>query len=122
MRVRVLKQFSAYWNYAITQFNEGAEADGELARHLVDNAPKDSVEVVEADPEPEDVPEAPQDPEVPVPPDGDEPPVDETIDVLMTWVGDDKERAGRALAAEQAKDKPRSTVVKRLADLAGSEE
>lgn len=120
MRVRVLKQFSAYWNYAITQFNEGAEADGDLARHLVDNAPKDSVEVVEADPEPEEVPEAPKEPETPPPGDG-EPPVDETIDVLMTWVGDSKERAAEALAAEQAKDKPRSTVVKRLTDLAAGE-
>ena len=122
MRVRVLKQFSAYWNYAITQFNEGAEADGDLARHLVDNAPKDAVEVLEADPEPVEVEEPPKRPESKEAADGDEPPVDETIDVLMTWVGDDKERAAQALAAEQAKDKPRSTVVKRLTDLAGSEE
>lgn len=44
----------------------------------------------------------------------DEPPVDGTIDALMTWIGDDPDRAQRALAAEQAKDKPRATVIKRL--------
>jgi hypothetical protein len=121
MRARVVKEFEAYWNYAITLFREGAELDGDLARHCVDNAPKGSVEVLEADPEPEQAPPAP-DPEPKAPADGDEPPVDGTIDDLMAWVGEDKDRAGRALEAEQAKDKPRSTVVKRLASLVGEQE
>lgn len=115
MRVRVLKEFTAYWNYSVTQFTEGAEADGELARHLADNAPEGSVEVTEADPEPEPAKEP--EPVEPVQEDG-EPPVDGTIDDLMAWVQDDPERAAQALAAEQAKDKPRSTVVKRLTTLA----
>lgn len=122
MRARVRKEFTAYWNYSVTMFHEGAEVDGELAQHLVDNAPEGAMEVTEADPEPAPEPEKPQDPVEPVTPDGDEPPVDGTIDALMAWVGDDKERAARALEAEQAKDKPRSTVVKRLAAMAGSEE
>lgn len=122
MRVRVLKQFTAYWNYAITQFNEGAEADGDLARHLADNAPEGSVEITEADPEPEVAPDPPKEPEKPADPDGDGPPVDGTIDDLMAWVDGDRERAALALAAEQAKDKPRSTVVKRLTALADTEE
>lgn len=128
MRVRVVKEFEAYWNYAITKFREGAELDGDLARHCVDNAPKGAVEVTEADPEPVDrdlngTGDGAQDP---ASSDGgaggDEPPVDGTIDALMEWVGDDKERATRALEAEQGKDKPRSTVVKRLSSLAGTEE
>lgn len=118
MRVRVLKQFTAYWNYAITEFQEGSEHVGELARHLADNAPEKSVEVLETDPEP--APEEPKEPESPVDP--SEPPVDGTIDDLMAWVDGDRERAARALEAEQAKDKPRSTVVKRLSSLAGVEE
>jgi len=121
MRVRVLKQFTAYWNYAVTVFDVDAEADGELARHLADNAPQGAIEIVEADPEPEPAPPAP-DPEPKEPAGGDEPPVDGTIDDLMAWVGDDKERAAQALTAEQAKDKPRSTVVKRLAAMADAGE
>jgi hypothetical protein len=122
MRVRVLKEFTAYWNYAVTEFKEGAELDGDLARHFADNAPEGSVKILEADPEPEPVPE----PESPAEPaqqsEDDGPPVDGTIDALMAWVGDDKDRAVQALEAEQAKDKPRSTVVKRLTALADTEE
>jgi hypothetical protein len=80
------------------------------------------VKILEADPEPEPVPE----PESPAEPaqqgEDDGPPVDGTIDALMAWVGDDKDRAVQALEAEQAKDKPRSTVVKRLTALADTEE
>ena len=122
MRVRMLKAARAYWNYAVQEFKEGEEYFGDLARHLLDNAPAGAVEVLEADPEPEPVPEPPAEPPADAGAGGDEPPVDGTIDDLMAWVNDDPERAGRALAAEQAKDKPRSTVVKRLAVLADTEE
>lgn len=129
MRVRVIKPFTAYWNYSVTHFNVDAEADGDLARHLADNAPEGAVEVVEADPEPvapgpgaagDDSDDGPGS-------DGDgaaggEPPVDGTIDDLMAWVDGSPERAAQALEAEQAKDKPRSTVVKRLTALADTEE
>ncbi|UUV34386.1 hypothetical protein NQK81_13325 [Amycolatopsis roodepoortensis] len=48
--------------------------------------------------------------------------VDEVPDVnkdeLLAWVGDDTDRAARALAAENARDKPRSTVVAELEKVA----
>lgn len=129
MRVRVLRETQAYWNYAIQAFKKDEEFDGDLARHLADNAPKGAVEVLEADPEPaKSEPaagpksESADDPESGDGPEGVGPPVEGTIDDLMKWVGDDKARASEALASEQAKDKPRSTVVKRLTSLAGDEE
>jgi hypothetical protein len=122
MRVRVLQPTRSYWNYEVREFGEGDELEGDLARHLAANAPEGAVKVTEADPEPEPEPEAPPEaPEVPDP-GGDEPPVDGTIDDLMAWVNDDRERAAAALTAEQAKDKPRSTVVKRLTAMADTEE
>jgi hypothetical protein len=125
MRVRVLQPTRAYWNYEVREFGKGEELEGDLARHLAGNAPEGAVEVTEADPEPKEAPQPPKDPaDDPKDPGagGDEPPVDGTIDDLMSWVNDDPERAGRALAAEQAKDKPRSTVVKRLTALADAAE
>jgi hypothetical protein len=126
MRVRVLQPTRSYWNYEVREFGEGDELEGDLARHLAANAPEGAVKVTEADPDPEPEPEPEKPAEVPESDDpsagGDEPPVDGTIDDLMAWVNDDRERAGRALAAEQAKDKPRSTVVKRLTVLADVEE
>ncbi|MFF7191756.1 hypothetical protein ACFZAR_42945 [Streptomyces sp. NPDC008222] len=119
MRVRVLKKFTAYWNYAIAEFREGEELVGDQARHFLDNTPEGTVKVLEADSEP--APEPPKEPEAPASADG-EPPVEGTIDDLMSWVDGDPERAAQALQAEQAKDKPRSTVVKRLASLVGDEE
>src|SRR5689334_6233922 len=99
MRVRVAREFTAYWNYAITTFHEGAELEGEQARHFVDNAPAGSLEILEADPEPEKAP-APAKPAEPAQTSqGDGPPVDGTIDDLMSWVDGDPERAGRALRA-----------------------
>ncbi|MCW2899705.1 MAG: hypothetical protein JWO67_1970 [Streptosporangiaceae bacterium] len=115
MRVRVVEKTRAYWEYAVREFEKGEEILGDLARHLVANSAPGTVEVLEADPEPEPESEqAPAAPENPGPPAGD-PPVDGTIDDLMTWIGDDKDRAAQALAAEQAKDNPRVTVIKRLA-------
>jgi len=124
MRVRVLQPTTAYWNYEVREFGKGEELDGDLARHLAANAPGGSVEVTEADPEPEPAAEVPEESDGGSgdPAGGDEPPVDGTIDDLMAWVNDDPERATAALAAEQAKDKPRSTVVKRLAALADTKE
>lgn len=128
MRVRVLKTVRGFWNWGIQTWEPGEEVTGDLARHLADNSPEGFVEVTEADPEPEET-EDPADPgdaaggegsdsQQDTGESGDEPPVDGTIDQLMTWVGNDPARAGQALAAEQAKDKPRSTAVKLLAALA----
>jgi hypothetical protein len=122
MRVRVLLPTRAYWNYEVREYGKGEELEGDLARHLAANGPEGAVEILEADPEPEPVPEEPLAPaEDPDGDGGDGPPVDGTIDDLMTWVDGDPDRAGEALAAEQAKDKPRSTVVKRLTALTDTE-
>lgn len=44
---------------------------------------------------------------------------DGSADVVLTWVGDDAERAQRALAAEDKRDHPRSTLVAKLRALVG---
>lgn len=130
MRVKLLQDVRLYWNYAVHELKEGTEHIGDLARHLFENPPAEgAVEVLEADPEAKpSTPEAPAAPvagagdsdagTAPEEPAGNVPPVDGTIDALMAWVDGDKDRAKTALEAEQAKDKPRSTVVKRLAALA----
>lgn len=120
MRVRIVERTKTYWEYAVREFEKGEELLGDLARHLLENQPEGTVEVLEADPEPVAAPIAPpleDDADPGADPDG--PPVEGTIDTLMTWVGDDPARAAQALAAEQAKDKPRATVVKRLGGLTG---
>lgn len=116
MRVRVLKQCKGYWNYGVQTWQPGEELSGELARHLAENTEDGSVEVIEADPEPETpAPVAPEDSGDQGDPAADgEPPVNGTADDLMAWVDGDPGRAAAALAAEQAKDRPRTTVVKRL--------
>ena len=43
---------------------------------------------------------------------------DDTAEKVLAWVGDDKARAERALKAEQAKQKPRTTLVDQLTKLA----
>ncbi|MFJ3793895.1 hypothetical protein [Kitasatospora sp. NPDC090091] len=132
MRVRATADTRTYFNYQIHELREGAEVDGELAAHLwTTRAP---VEIVDG--EPPAPAEPPADPE-PGSDSGDgnpgdtgadgggpdgEPPVDGTIEALMTWVGDDPDRAAAALAAEQAKDNPRATAVKRLAAVADTTE
>jgi hypothetical protein len=125
MRVRLLKDATAYWNYAIQAFHPDQEIDGDLARHLADNTPEGTVEILEDDREQVREAEALPAPAEPVaepgPVGGDEPPAEGTIDDLMRWVDGDPDRAAQALAAEQAKDKPRSTVVRRLAALADTE-
>ncbi|MEU4576619.1 hypothetical protein [Nonomuraea sp. NPDC023979] len=47
---------------------------------------------------------------------GDEVP-DGTVEQVLAWVGDDQARAVRALDAEHAREKPRSTLVARLTEL-----
>lgn len=127
MRVRIAKPFTAYWNYEVRPFAQDEEFVGDIARHLADNGPDESVEVLEADPEPEvevEEEEEPdedpnEDPETEEPEPADEPlPADGTATDVLSWVGDDPERAAEALAVEQAKDKPRSTLVKQLEKLA----
>lgn len=42
-----------------------------------------------------------------------------TTDKVLTWVGDNPDRAAAALAAEQASTKPRTTLIDQLTKLAG---
>lgn len=44
--------------------------------------------------------------------------IDAPISDVLAWVGDDTKRAAEALGQEQAKDTPRSTLVKQLEKLA----
>lgn len=128
MRVRMLKAVTAYWNYEVRTFQPDEEFDGDLARHLAGNAAKGSVEVLEGDPEPEPEPEvdegAGSDGEATSEGQGAdvgddaELPVDGTAADILAWVGDDPDRAAEALDVEEARDKPRSTLVKQLAKLA----
>lgn len=117
MRVRIVEPFTAYWNYEVRSFIKDEEFVGDLARHLADNGPDGSVRVLEADPEPEVEAEAGEGSE--------DPPAELDIDAtavdVLAWAGDDPERAQAALEAEQAKDKPRSTLVKQLEKLAATE-
>lgn len=45
-----------------------------------------------------------------------------TVPEILTWVGDDAERAQRALDVENENDRPRRGLVKQLTALLGNEE
>lgn len=120
MRVRLLRDYRLYWDYAVHELREGAEHIGELARHL--HSTGAPVEVIEHDPEPEPAAEQPPAPEtiVPTPVSEGLPPdggldITGTIDTILTWVGADPARAQQALDAERAKgDAARATLTTRL--------
>jgi hypothetical protein len=44
-----------------------------------------------------------------------------TADGLITWIGDDRDRAAYALAAEEQRDKPRKTVLDHINALTGND-
>jgi hypothetical protein len=124
MRVKVLKSTHMYWNYGIVQLWEGEEISADQAAFLIevgvevepldDDARKHVADVAElkerplSSPEPR--PEAQQDLDI-----------DGTAADVLAWVGEVPDRAEEALAAEQAKDKPRSTLVKQLEKLAAAD-
>lgn len=122
MRAKVLENIAPYWNYGIQPLNKDDEVSGELAAYLVStHSPVEPLDdearaLLEASAE-----EREQEPEIPVGP-PEELDIDGTAADVLAWVGDAPERAAEALAAEQAKDKPRSTLVKQLEKLAGSGE
>jgi hypothetical protein len=123
MRVRVLKRTSAYWNYSVHSFEPGDELDGDLARHLADNAQPGTVDVLEDDrpgATPDQVASQAQVPAAPGAGAG-ELDIDAKADAVLAWVGDDPDRARQGLQAESAKDKPRSTLVKALEKIASAE-
>ncbi|MGW0626429.1 hypothetical protein [Streptomyces sp. NPDC002758] len=123
MRVKVLKSTHLYWNYGIVQVWEGEEISADQAAYMIevgvdvepldDDARKHAADVaaLKAQPLPDPDPASPEELDINA----------NAADVLA-WAGEDPERAAEALAAEQAKDKPRSTLVKQLEKLAGSGE
>jgi hypothetical protein len=75
----------------------------QLDKGVIARANPDGSPWAEPDPEPEPDPDA-----VPV----------GTVAAVLGWVGDDRARAARALDAENAADKPRTTLVGALEALA----
>jgi hypothetical protein len=120
MRARVLENIAPYFNYGIHPLKKDDEVAGELAAYLLST--HSPVEPIDDDArallEPQAEGEGPEDPQEP-PAELD---IDATAKEVLAWVGDDPDRADEALAAEQAKDSPRSTLVKQLEKLAGSSE
>lgn len=51
-----------------------------------------------------------------------EPVPEGTTTEIMAWVGDDRDRAVRALAAENANDRPRKTLVSQLESMTAEED
>lgn len=121
MRARVLEDIAPYWNYGIHPLKKGDEVVGELAAYLVSThslvepLDDDASALLEAP-----AAEGEQEPETPAGP-LEELDIDGTAADVLAWVGEDPERAAEALAAEQAKDKPRSTLVKQLEKLAADD-
>lgn len=101
MRVVVNEKFKVFHGHVPTQLQAGQEVSGELAAFLLEHAPG---KVTRADVEPEPGPPAELD-------------IDASAAVVLSWVGEDRERAGVALVAEQAKEKPRAGLVKALEKL-----
>lgn len=89
------------------QFDGGrlTTTDDELAERLRAATDPDLVEVVEETPPPAAKPY---------------PGVEASADTILAWVGDDPVKAREALAAEQAAEKPRGTLVPKLDKLAGN--
>ncbi|MFG3488552.1 hypothetical protein [Streptomyces sp. NPDC047972] len=127
MRVKVLETGSTYYNYGVVALAVDEEVKGGLALHLLETGsavepldeaakawrpavdePADSKEIEKEGPEEES--------------DDGELDIDATAADVLGWVGDDPDRAEEALAAETAKDKPRSTLVKQLERIAGDGE
>lgn len=114
MRVKALEALSLYYNYGIATLAEGEEVKGGLALHLLETGA--NVEPLDGDARAYG-----RDPaaEAPAPPTGLD--IEATAADVLAWVGEDPERAGEALDAELAKDKPRSTLVKQLEKLADAD-
>jgi hypothetical protein len=114
MRAKVLENISPYWNYGIHSLAKDAEVSGELAAYLVSThspvEPLDDEARALLEPPREETGEPPAELDI-----------DAKADDVLAWVGEDPERAAVALAAEQAKDKPRSTLVKQLEKLAAGD-
>lgn len=130
MRVVATESFKTYYGMVCIDVAEGAEAEGDFAVFLAEGGAP--VRILEDDRPEQDEPATDvQDPEVEdVPPDanghadedGDAPDADATAADVVAWVGEDPDRAAQALEAEQAREKPRSTLIKQLSRIAAQGE
>lgn len=104
MRVVAVEPFKSYWGGVVADVAIGEEFTGGYAEYLaVGGAPVRVVD--EPDPHSDDAPPAELD-------------IEATAAEVLAWVGEDPSRAGAALEAEQARDRPRSTLLKVLAKIA----
>lgn len=114
MRVKALEALSLYYNYGIVAVAASEEVKGGLAVHLLETG-------ANVEPLDEDAKAFGQESTIEDPAPDAELDIDATAADILAWVGESSERAGEALDAELAKDKPRSTLVKQLEKLADSD-
>ncbi|MFF9279516.1 hypothetical protein [Streptomyces griseosporeus] len=122
MRVVVRQAFKAYIHMQPEDFTPGQTIKGDTAAHLLragaavdpdDDDARALAEQLHAD---DDQAHGQDEGQGPKGTDGpeDELDINASVPDILTWVGDDPERAAEALRLEQAKDKPRSTLVTQL--------
>jgi hypothetical protein len=97
---KATETFSVYWNYQVWDLAEGQQVDGGLAEYLLTTG--SPVEEVSDTPA--------------VDSDGDGVP-DGTAAQVLGWVDNDPAKATLALAAEQRREPPRSTLATALEKL-----
>lgn len=107
MRAVVKQTMRVFHGHVPVDLVEGQEVSGSLAAMLLKRAPG-RVQPLDQ----------PQQGTAPEPPAGLD--IAATANEVLAWVGEDPSRAAEALAAEQARDKPRSTLLKALEKLAGA--
>jgi hypothetical protein len=114
MRVITEQPIETYFELRMLRIPADTELKGSLAAHLYHcGAP---VKVID--------PAGINDPVAPVQESATEPVQDDVLDItgtveeVLTWVGDEPGRAAEAHEAESGKDKPRSTLLKRLEEIA----
>ncbi|MEU6709999.1 hypothetical protein ABZ897_00855 [Nonomuraea sp. NPDC046802] len=107
MRVVAEKAFETYFELQIHQISEGQTLKGAMAAHV--RAAGAPVRVL-------DEAGSEQGPPPAVPPAGLD--ISGTAKEVLAWVGDDPARAAEARDAEAGQDKPRSTLLKALEEIA----
>ena len=114
MRVVVTEAFRAYLNMQPEAFVVGQKLKGSTAAYMLevgaavkplDDEARDHLAALAA-PDGTVVPDPPAELDI-----------EASVAVVLSWVGEDQERAAVALVAERAKEKPRSGLVKSLEKL-----
>lgn len=138
MLVRARAALRPYYNYRLVDIAKGEEVSGGLALHLLETGsdvePADDAATDWAPPgaeASEDAGSGPADGDAEGGGDGQEPDggkpiaeldIDGNADDVLAWVVTDPERAEGAIEQEMAKDKPRSTLLKKLQKIADTGE